>query len=451
MSPIQTGWLALALGIAAFAAWGAVAPLHGAVVAEGVVKAEGERKSVSHQEGGIVKTIHVKDGDHVQAGQVLVTLSDVRVGAGLDGLQLQHHAEAARAARLSAERDMAASVAYPAQLRNSSNPRLLEIMRRETSLFAARRQALDTQLALLRQQAQDVQREFTSLDKLIPAGLGAMPHWVIVQREFTSLDKLIATTNQAAQFAAKELASNEKLLAEGYISELRVTELRRAAADYRAKHEQQQQEHARAQQKATDLALQQTRLQNDYAKQANDELKDATERLYKLEEDLRPLQDAQTRQQITAPLAGEVVDLKVHTTGAPLGPREPVLDIAPHGTPMLVEARIKPENIRDIAPGSAADVRLTAYRQRSTPVIAGSVRYLGADRLTDKATNQPYYLAHIAIAPEALAQASAMAGQTLTLQTGMQAEVFIKTEARSALDYLLEPITNGLRRSMRER
>lgn len=435
MNPVKLGWLSLAAGVVAFTAWGAVAPLHGAVVAEGVVKAEGERKSVSHQEGGMVKTIHVKDGDSVLAGQVLVTLDDVRVGSGLDGLQLQHHAEAARAARLTAERDMAGSVQFPAQLAqavikvdNGQNAtRLPDIMRRESALFTARRQALDNQLTLLRQQAADV------------------------QRELASLDKLIATTDQAAQFAAKELATNERLLAEGYISELRITELRRSAADYRVKHQQQQQEHARAQQKATDLALQQTRLRNDYSKQANDELKDATERLFKLEEDLRPLQDAQTRQQITAPIAGEVVDLKLHTTGAPLGPREPVLDIAPHGAPMVVEAHIKPENIRDIATGSAADVRLTAYRQRSTPVIAGSVSYLGVDRLLDKATNQPYYLAQIRIAPEALVKASAMAGQAVTLQTGMQAEVFIKTEARSALDYLLEPITNGLRRSMRER
>ena len=435
MSPVKTGWLALALGVLAFAAWGAMAPLHGAVVAEGVVKAEGERKTVSHQEGGIVKTIHVKDGDTVQAGQVLVTLDDVRVGAGLDGLQLQHHAEAARAARLVAERDMAAAIQFPPRFRQSGSAqttsRLADIMRRESALFAARRNALDTQLAHLRQQAADV------------------------QREFASLNKLINTTDHAAQLAQKELATNQKLLAEGYVSDLRITELQRAAADYRAKHEQQQQELARAQQKATDLALQQTRLQNDYAKQANDELKDATERIFKLEEDLRPLQDAQTRQQITAPIAGEVVDLKIHTTGAPIGPREPVLDIAPHGTPMVVEARVKPENIRDIAPGSPADVRLTAYRQRSTPVIAGSVSYLGADRLLDKTGSQPpgqaYYLAHIRIAPEALANASEMAGHPVTLQTGMQAEVFIKTEARSALDYLLEPMVNGLRRSMRER
>ena len=136
---------------------------------------------------------------------------------------------------------------------------------------------------------------------------------------------------------------------------------------------------------------------------------------------------------------------------------QPVLaeDGAQELSPMVVEARVKPENIRDIAPGSPADVRLTAYRQRSTPVIAGSVSYLGADRLLDKTGTQPpgqaYYLAHIRIAPEALAKASEMAGHPVTLQTGMQAEVFIKTEARSALDYLLEPLVNGLRRSMRER
>ena len=96
-------------------------------------------------------------------------------------------------------------------------------------------------------------------------------------------------------------------------------------------------------------------------------------------------------------------------------------------------------------PNASADVRLTAFRQRLTPTVVGSVTYLSADRIVDKATNAAYYVAHIRVPPEALREAG-----NLYLQAGMPAEVFIHTTARSSLFYLLDPILGFLQRSMRE-
>jgi epimerase transport system membrane fusion protein len=420
-------WLSLAIGLAALAAWAALAPVSGAVVAEGVVKADGNRKTVQHQEGGIVKQILVRDGDRVHAGQVLLTLVDVRTDAGLDNLQTQVQALQAREARLSAERDLANSPDFGSLQLSGVGRRGTDLVHREFALFTARRTALDTQLNLLRREASEVQQEIRGL---------------------TSLTR---TTMESQAIAEAETRMNQLLQEKGFISEARLMEMRRNHTDYRARHETQLTELARATQKKTELELKTATLRNEYVKGATDDLKEAANQLYKLEEEIRPLRDAQTREAILAPVAGEIVDLKFHSIGAVIGPREPVLDIAPLPSELLVEAHVKPEYIKDIHDGSHADVRLTAYKQRTTPVVEGHVVYVGADRLTDKVTNQPYYLAHIRIEKSALEKASALAGRAVELGQGMQAEVFIKTEERTAFDYLMEPIASGLRRGMRER
>jgi HlyD family type I secretion membrane fusion protein len=300
------------------ASWAALAPLSGAVVAEGVVVADGQRKTVQHQEGGIVQTIHVKDGDKVQAGQALVTLDAVRVNAELEAGHIELDGATARQARLSAERALANAVSYPALLSaRRSERRVAELLQRESALFTARRHALDEQVALTRQQIADT------------------------RQEMTSLAASVTTTQNAHDIARTEYTTNENLKAQGFISEVRLLELRRNQADYLARSQAQQTELAKAQGKKTELELRVAALKSDYVKQAETELKDADAQVLKLREQIRPLTDVARRQVITAPVAGEVVDLKVHTVGAPIGPREPILDIAPAQAPLVV-VRVHP-------------------------------------------------------------------------------------------------------------
>lgn len=131
--------------------------------------------------------------------------------------------------------------------------------------------------------------------------------------------------------------------------------------------------------------------------------------------------------------------------GAVIAPRDPLLDIVPENPVLLVEARVRPEDISFVHPDAKADVRLTAFRQRITPTVEGTVSYISADRLVDKNNNAPYYMVHVRVSPEALRQAG-----DLKLQAGMPAEVFIQTTARNALQYLLDPILGFLQRSLRE-
>lgn len=424
---IASGCLVLILGCGALGVWAALAPLSGAVVAEGVVRDDGERKTVMHQEGGIIKAILVKDGDHVKAGQVLLSLDSVRPDAEVAALQSQLADDEAKAARLEAERDMKRSVTFPAQLTaRSSDPVIAALLQRERTLFDSEQQTLDDQLRLLREQVAQTRQEIATETALVRTG------------------------GESLGISKHELQVNEQLRSEGYVTETKMMELRRAAMDYQSRQQSDTAELIRARQKQTDLDLKITALRNDYVKSADAQLKDTTAKIQQVTDQLRPAQDVESRTRIVAPVAGEVVGLMVHTIGASIGPREPLLDLVPSGTPLIVEAKIKPDNVREILPGSKADVRLTAYNPRTSPVLEGTVDYISADSLNDTETRQPFYLARIQIPVDAIARANRVAREPIELGPGLRAEVFIKTRSRSALDYLFEPLWDGIQKSMRD-
>jgi membrane fusion protein, epimerase transport system len=418
---VRGGLLIIAGGILGFALWTALAPLAGAVIAQGVVKVDMNRKVVQHQEGGIVKELLVRDGDKVQAGQTLMVIQDVRVDATLDLLRNQLDAENAKAARLEAERAFLPAVQFPkALLARKSEEKVSEIIGRETVLFRARRESVDSQIAVIRRNIEEI------------------------KKEVKALGEQTAAEDRALKLQQEELRVNEELLKQNFVQRTRVLALQRSVAEYEARHSEHQAELSRAQQRTSELELRILSMRNQYVQAAADELKETTSRLFDLEERLRPTKDAAERQRVTAPISGEVVGLRVFTAGGVVGPREVLMEVVPNERILIVEARLRPEDINYVRPGTEADVRLTAYRQRTTPLVYGKVNYVSGDRLSDQAGNS-FYTVHVEVTPQALAEAG-----NLKLQAGMPAEVFMRTDQRSAFDYLTAPITAYFRRGMRE-
>lgn len=406
--------------------WLVLAPLSGAVVAGGFVKVDMNRKTVQHQEGGIVKAILVREGDVVKDGQPLLLLDDVRSDAGLDLLRSQRDSERARHARLTAERALAARVAFPADLAaRAGEVRVKEFLHREAGLFEARRQTLESQVALLRTQIRQAREEAAA--------------WA----------EQVAAEEVAVRLQREELVANEGLVAQGYIQRTRILGLQRAVAEYEARLGEHRANLAAARQKATDFDLRILQLRNQFSQQAADDLKESSNRLAEVEERLRPSEDAVQRQSVLAPVGGEVVDLRVTSVGGVVGPRDPILDILPREGKLIIEARIRPEDINYVRAGGEADVRLTAFKYRTTPLVDARVTYVSADRLVDKSLGPagaaPYYVVYLDVSADSLRAAG-----DLRLQAGMPAEVFIRTSERSALQYLLEPVTAYLRRAFRE-
>ncbi|HEV7476590.1 MAG TPA: HlyD family type I secretion periplasmic adaptor subunit [Burkholderiales bacterium] len=418
----RAGFAVMALGVLVMGGWLIAAPLSGAVIAQGFVKVDMNRKVVQHQEGGIVKQLLVRDGERVRAGQVLLVIEDVKLDATFDLLRTQHDGERAKAARLEAERAILPEVKFPAELvARKGEAKVADLLQRETTLFRARREALDTQIALLRKQIQQ-----TTV-------------------EARALSDQIAAEERALKLQKDELKVNEALLQQGFVQKTRLMQLERSVAEYEARWGEHRAELSKTQQRASELELRVLAQRNTYVQSAADELKELSTRLFDLEERLRPSKDAAERQRISSPIAGEVVGLRVFSHGGVVGPREVLMEIVPEDKTLIVEARIRPEDINHVRAGSEAEIRLTAYKQRTTPLVAGKVNYVAADRMVDPQNNAPYYTAHIDVTAQALADAG-----NLRMQAGMPAEVYIRTDSRTALDYLLAPVTAYLRRGMRE-
>ncbi len=419
---IYAGVAGVVLLALAVAVWAALAPVSGAVIAPGAVKVDMYRRTVQHQEGGIVGEILVRDGSRVKSGDPLLVLKDVKVEAGIELVLNQLDGELAKSARLQAEQAWVDEVTFPEELvRRAGDPRVADVLRRETELFRTRRDAYDSQLGLIRAQIRDIGNEIRARQAQISADRASL------------------------KFQREELESNRKLLRDGFISNTRVLALERGLADVRARLSEHEADLATARGKVSELKLKAENLRTSMMQEAANELRQSTLQILDLRERLRPLQDASTRQRVTAPIAGEVVALKFTSVGTVIGPRDPILDIVPENVELIVEGRVRPEDVNYVSVGADTDVRLTAFRQRITPVVVGTVIYVSADRIEDRNERSAYYVVHVRVTPEALARAG-----DLELQAGMPAELYIKTAARTALMYVLDPVSGFLQRSLRE-
>lgn len=407
-------------------AWIGLAPLNGAVVTQGVIKVAGDRKEIQHAAGGTVQSILVKEGDKVAAGAPLVILGDAHVPAAVESQQVSIDALAMRRARLEAETQLATEIRFPPVV-GAGQQRQQELIALETAVFRTRRDAMLSQQRILARQ----------LNK--------------VEDELRALAKLGVVSQQVSGLADHEVQLNRGLQARGYVSEMRVMQLQKDQLQATSQQENFRAETARAEQRREDLRMRLRLVETDYAKQANEELRETSAQLLRLDEEMRPLKEAQIKQTIVAPVAGEIVNLKVKVAGAVVAPGAVVLEIVPESQALIAEARVRPEQIADVAIGQAANLRLTAYPSRKVPQVQGHVSYIGADRMEDNATREAYYIVRIAIDASSLRDAQAMSGEHIALSPGMGAEVFMTTRARSALEYLFDPILQGINRSMRER
>ena len=420
----RTGVLVLALGLVPAFAWLALAPLASAIVAQAFVKVDLDRRPVQHAEGGIVREVRVRDGQRVAQGEALLVLGDVGVDADVNRLSYRVLAEQASLARLEAEQNAARSIAFPAELiaAAKADPRLAEQIAKERSLFDARRDALLGQVALLR-----AQRE-----KIVQEGV--------------ALKAQVVRAGESLELQKAELETNRNLLKDGYISSTRIAQLEASVADYAVKMEEKRSDAVRAEQRMVDTDLRVKSLESEYRQQASDQLKATAARLTEIQQELRKSSDASMRQVIVAPAAGDVINLRFTSPGVVVPPRETIADIVPADPRLVIEAHIRTEDVSHVQQGQAAEIRFSAFNQRTTPLVPGKVFYVAADRSVDRTSQQAYYVALI----EADA-ASLRLATDIKLQAGMPAEVFIKGQERTPLEYLVEPVTQVLRRAARER
>jgi HlyD family secretion protein len=381
------------------------------------------RRPVQHLEGGIVRAVLVRDGQRVSAGDPVLVLGDVGVDADRNRLNYRVSVERAALARLEAEQALARVLAFPEDLQAAArqDERVAQAMAKETSLFEARRDSLASELSLMRALRERV------------------------EQEMSALRAQIAQAENALALHARDLEANRGLLEKGFISPIRVGQIEASVVDYAAKLEERRSELARAAQRRVDADLKIRSIQNEYVQAASDQLKVTAARLAEIEQEQRKSEDAAARQVVAAPAAGEVIDLRITSPGAVVRPGEPIAEIVPTDARLVVEAHIRPEDVNHVSRGQRARVKFTAFKYRSTSMVEGTVTYVSADRLVDRATNMPYYSVSIVADAASLKEAG-----ELTLQAGMPAEVYIEGTKQTALQYMMEPITSTIRKAGRQ-
>jgi HlyD family type I secretion membrane fusion protein len=423
---IVAGLLVILFFFGGLGFWAATATISAAVIAHGEVKVDTNRKTVQHLEGGIIQEILVRDGDRVSRGQTLIRLEAEQVSAAFDLQQGQRDHLLAVKARLEAERDFRPSISWPQELLDRRRmPNIGAIMEGEEKIFRARRSALQGQTGLLQTQIEQLQILVRSLDEQAEA-----------------VDRIVDSL--------KDEIESKTILMEGrYLEKSHIMELTRTMDGHLARQEQLIGERAQTRERIAELRLRIQDLRTQYLQEAVTRLGETQSALFELEDRRRPTVDQARRLEITSPDDGIVVGLKVHTTGGIIAPREPLMDIVPGDMPLIVVAQVEVHRINDVHMGQQAELVLSAFKQRTTPRAQGTVTYVSADRLTTQTPhgNFPHYEVRVAIDRDSLIQAI---GDPVQLTPGMPVEVYIKTRPRTIMEYLLEPVTAGLRKALRE-
>ena len=422
--PVLAG-LIIVLGLlGGSGAWALLAPLNSAVIAPATLVVESNRRDVQHLDGGIVSSLHVREGSEVQAGDVLITLDPTRAQAPLLILRAAIEANRVLMARLRAEETGAQEMVLDPDIieRAQTDPALADVVRGQHALFEARRAARNGQIEVLQQRMSQLEVQITGLEAQERAR----------QRQIALVQD--------------ELNGVNELLRNGFAPRIRALALERELAKLQGEQGEYLSTVARTRQQIGEAQLQILQVDRTFREEVAKILQDTQNTLRENQERLSASADVVRHLEIRAPISGTVVGLTVHTVGGVLPPGRVLMQIVPERDALIIEGQVQPQDIETLQEGQEALIRFTALLQRNLPNLTGRVTLVSADRVTDERTGMPYY--KIRVAPD---ETSLAAIADRRLVPGMPAEVTITTGERTAARYLLDPIVDVLRASMRER
>ncbi len=418
----RIGWWIVLAGVGGFLLWAAFAPLDKGVPITGNVTVESSRKSVQYLAGGTVDEILVKEGEVVKAGQVLVKMNDVTVRSQDEISRVQYYTDRAAQARLIAERDGKASVAYPPELMNArSDPRVTNDIDAQNELFRSRRAALQAELA--------------AADESI-AGYKEQEHGYEETRD---------SIKQQMQILKEQLEGMRDLAKDGYVARNRLLDLERTFAQVNGQMSETIGNIGHAQRQISELTLRKLQRQEEFQKEVRTQLIDAEKEADAVGNRLKQQDFDLANVLVRAPVDGTVVAMNVFTRGGVVPSGFRIMDIVPSDDPLIVEGQIPVNLIDKVHAGLKADMIFSAFNQNRTPHIPGVVTQVSADRIVDERTGQAYYKMRAEVSPEGKKLIA-----NLQIRAGMPVEVFVKTGERTMMSYLLKPVFDRAKTSMTE-
>jgi len=417
------GFLGVAVLLGGLVGWGAFANIAGAVIASGRVEVETRQQVVEHPDGGVVGDILARDGDVVDAGQVLLRLDDTLLRSEETILYDQYWELVSRRNRLEAEQFRAEEIRWDeALLARAAEDPDVDLMRRgQEALFDTRSRASVEQVDQLRERQRQIERQIEGAEAQISA----------LDRQIDLIDR--------------ELEGQRRLLEQGLTQLNRVLSLERERARLDGRVGELVASIAEARGRLAEIEIQILQARTQRQEQAISELRDIQYQENQVREQLVQVRERLDRMEVRAPIAGTVFGSTVFARQSVVQPGEPILYIVPTDTEFVITAQVEPINIDQVYIGQPATLRFSAFSARNTPEIDGIVVKVSADALTDEQRGYSYYQAEIALAP---GEESKLEG--LTLVPGMPVEAYIRTDERTPLNYLVKPLSDYFSRSMRE-
>ena len=430
--PIIAGSIVVLVLVFGLLFWAFVSPISSAIVAPAEVRVEGNTKVLKHREGGIIRHIYVREGQFVRQGQVLMQLDPVQVQATVDVWRSQYDTAEADIARLQAQQAGSLDIQFPQDLLARQNdPQVAALLAGERALHGSTMMLYSSQANALRSQAQQLQTQIQGL-----------------RAQMTSVDMQSGSI-------ADELSGVRELNRLGYAPKTRVSALDRSAAQLKGQKGSILSDIARAQQSIGGVQIQIAQLEEKRQTEAAAGIRQAQDKLAEAEPKLRATAQSLFETMVRAPVDGYVFNLTQFTEGGVAGPGERLLEIVPSGTPLVLNARVKPNDIAEVHVGMPARVTLTAFNPRTTPPLDGTVTLVSADATNDDPTQpglagqsrEPYYAVQVKVDPAQLQRI----GHGVHMTPGMQATVSIIAGSRTIMDYLLGPLLDSMHTAMREK
>lgn len=417
---IVVGLICLAI-IGGVGGWMATARISGAVVTSGTVVVESNIKRVQHREGGIIQEIAVKNGDTVEAGDLLIRLDDTVIRANLAVVVKQLAELGAQESRLLAERDGLETVQF-SEVANLNVANLDNIHRGQQLLLEARRASMIGRKQQLKEQIRQLDQQIEGLSAQVRA------------------------KQEEIDLIGLELVDLNGLLEKQLVPKSRIIALKRERARLEGEHGDFLAQIAKSREAISEREIQSLQIEETYRAEVLEKLQEARSRIAQLEEQKITAEDELRRIDVRAPRNGFVHQLAVHTVGGVVSPGEVLMLIVPREDQLIIESHVRPVDIDQLAPNQKARVRFPSFDRRTTPELSATLLTVSADLTQDERTGQGYYTARLAIDDAEMAK---LEGKTLV--PGMPVEAYLTTGDRSVLSYLIKPLRDQIAHALRER
>lgn len=396
---------------------------HWAVIDE-VTKGEGKAipsskvQKIQNLEGGIVAQIYVHEGQIVEAGAPLIRLDDTRFASNVGETEADRVAMELRVARLSAEVDekplVVADAIQKTVPRQAAN---------ELALYQSRKQQMADEIGGLQAQVLQKQQEL---------------------REFGSKAEQYRSSLGLLQ---KEINMSEPLVARGAVSPVDILRLKRSEVETRGQLDSTTLAIPRAQAAINEVQRKIDETRGKFRSDALTQLNEARANLSKYTATAKGLEDRVNRTMVNSPVRGVIKQVLVNTVGGVIQPGSDIVEIVPLDDTLVVEAKIRPQDIAFLHPGQKAMIKFTAYDYTIYGGLEGKLEQIGADTITDEDKKQTYYLIRLRTDRNHLGSDD----KPLLIIPGMVASVDIITGRKSILSYLLKPIIRARAEAMHER